>query len=64
MAVTYLIKFQVVQGRRGQFLKLLEGVLDAMRHESTFHEAMLQPRSSIRNITSCSTRHGRVTRTS
>jgi (4S)-4-hydroxy-5-phosphonooxypentane-2,3-dione isomerase len=41
MAVTYLIKFQVVQGRRGQFLKLLEGVLDAMRHESTFHEAML-----------------------
>jgi autoinducer 2-degrading protein len=41
MPVTYLIKFQVVPERRGQFLGLLEGVLDAMREEPTFHEAIL-----------------------
>ncbi|MGH6882030.1 putative quinol monooxygenase [Hypericibacter sp.] len=41
MPVTYLIKFQVVPERRDQFLELLEGVLDAMRREPTFHEAIL-----------------------
>ncbi len=41
MPVTYLIKFQVVPKQRNQFLKLLEGVLDAMRDEPTFHEAIL-----------------------
>jgi (4S)-4-hydroxy-5-phosphonooxypentane-2,3-dione isomerase len=39
--VTYLIKFQVVPERRDQFLGLLQGVLDAMREEPTFHEAVL-----------------------
>jgi quinol monooxygenase YgiN len=41
MSVTYLIKFQVVPERRSEFLGLLEGVLDAMRTEPTFHEAIL-----------------------
>jgi quinol monooxygenase YgiN len=41
MAVTYVIKFQVVPERRDQFLGLLEGVLDAMRGEPTFREAVL-----------------------
>jgi len=39
--VTYLIKFQVVPERRDQFLELLEGVLDAMRKEPNFREAIL-----------------------
>jgi len=41
MPVTYLIKFQVVPERREQFLELLNGVLDAMRSEPMFHEAIL-----------------------
>lgn len=41
MAVTYLIKFQVVPAERDRFLILLNDVLDAMRHEPTFHEAAL-----------------------
>jgi quinol monooxygenase YgiN len=41
MPVTYLIKFQVVPERREQFLQLLNGVLDAMRAEPTFHQAVL-----------------------
>ena len=41
MAVTYLIKFQVVPEQRSRFLELLTGVLDAMRSEPTFHEAIL-----------------------
>ena len=41
MAVTYLIKFQVLPERRAQFLVLLEGVLDAMSEEPMFHEAIL-----------------------
>jgi quinol monooxygenase YgiN len=41
MAVTYMIKFNVVRDRRARFLALLEGVLDAMRSEPMFHEAML-----------------------
>ena len=41
MAVTYLIQFQVVPEQRGRFLQLLTGVLDAMRGEPAFHEAIL-----------------------
>jgi (4S)-4-hydroxy-5-phosphonooxypentane-2,3-dione isomerase len=41
MPVTYLIKFQVVPEQRDQFLKLLGDVLDAMRSEPTFHQAIL-----------------------
>ena len=41
MSVTYVIKFRVVPGKYDAFLALLTGVLDAMRHESTFVEAML-----------------------
>ena len=41
MAVTYLVKFQVVPERLAEFLELLEGVLDTMRDEPMFHEAIL-----------------------
>ena len=41
MSVTYVIKFQIVPGKYDDFLELLTGVLDAMRHKSTFMEAML-----------------------
>ena len=41
MPVTYVIKFRVVPGQREEFLKLLGSVLDAMRHEPTFREAVL-----------------------
>ena len=41
MPVTYLVKFQVVPERRAEFLERLEGVLDAMRDEPMFHEAIL-----------------------
>ncbi|KLK89622.1 antibiotic biosynthesis monooxygenase [Microvirga vignae] len=41
MPVTYLIKFDVVPEQRDRFLALLNGVLDAMRSESMFHQAML-----------------------
>jgi autoinducer 2-degrading protein len=41
MPVTYLVKFQVVPERCDQFLELLQGVLDAMREEPTFHQAAL-----------------------
>jgi len=41
MPVTYLIKFQVVPDQRSRFLELLTGVLDTMRSEPTFHEAIL-----------------------
>jgi (4S)-4-hydroxy-5-phosphonooxypentane-2,3-dione isomerase len=41
MAVTYTIKFNVIPEQRERFLVLLEGVLDSMRHESTFREAVL-----------------------
>ncbi|MBZ9989183.1 antibiotic biosynthesis monooxygenase [Mesorhizobium sp. BH1-1-5] len=41
MAVTYTIQFQVVPGRRADFLALLGDVLDAMRGEPMFHEAVL-----------------------
>lgn len=41
MAVTYLIKFKVVPKQRERFLALLNGVLDAMRDEPNFHQAVL-----------------------
>jgi quinol monooxygenase YgiN len=41
MPVTYLIEFSVLPEQRSRFLVLLEGVLDAMRHEPMFHEAVL-----------------------
>lgn len=41
MAVTYVIKFDVFPEKRLLFLNLLNGVLDAMRSEPMFHEAVL-----------------------
>jgi len=41
MSVTYVIRFDVVPQQRFRFLSLLEGVLDAMRSEPMFHEAVL-----------------------
>lgn len=41
MAVTYAIKFHVVPGKQEEFLQLLTGVLDAMKVETTFREAIL-----------------------
>jgi autoinducer 2-degrading protein len=41
MSVTYLISFDVVPEQRDRFLTLLNAVLDAMRSEATFHEAVL-----------------------
>jgi len=41
MPVTYVIEFQVMPAERGRFLELLYGVLDAMRREPAFHEAVL-----------------------
>lgn len=41
VAVTFVIRFNVVPAERERFLELLEGVLDAMRDEPMFHEAVL-----------------------
>lgn len=41
MSVTYVIRFQVVPDKLDRFMTLLNGVLDAMRLEPNFHEAML-----------------------
>src|SRR4051794_13322674 len=41
MPVTYVIRFEVAPGKRRQFLALLDPVLDAMREETMFHEAVL-----------------------
>lgn len=41
MPVTYVIIFEIVPEQRERFLKLLTGVLDAMRSEPMFHEAIL-----------------------
>jgi quinol monooxygenase YgiN len=41
MPVTYVIQFNVVPGAGERFLRLLEGVLDAMRDEPMFHQAVL-----------------------
>lgn len=41
MAVTFVIRFEVNPDRVEEFKTLLNGVLDAMRHEATFHDAIL-----------------------
>ena len=41
MAVTYVIEFHVVPAQLERFHQLLGGVLDAMREEVNFHEAVL-----------------------
>ena len=41
MSVTYIIGFTVRPEQRSRFLKLLNGVLDAMRHEPMFVSAAL-----------------------
>jgi autoinducer 2-degrading protein len=41
MAVTYVIEFQVVPAQTSRFLELLNDVLDAMRSEPMFHQAVL-----------------------
>lgn len=41
MSVTYLIEFDVKPAERERFLRLLNGVLDAMRHEEMFMDATL-----------------------
>ncbi len=41
MPVTYLIHFDVVPGQRERFRSLLDGVLDAMRSEPMFNQAIL-----------------------
>jgi quinol monooxygenase YgiN len=50
MTVTYLIKFNVKPEQRERFLSLLGDVLDAMRKESSFHDAVLHrdPQSEYR----------------
>ena len=41
MSVTYEIRFEVIPEKVDMFLDLLTDVLDAMRHEPMFHDAML-----------------------
>jgi quinol monooxygenase YgiN len=41
MPVTYVIKFKTVPERRDEFLERLTAVLDAMKHEPTYHGAVL-----------------------
>jgi quinol monooxygenase YgiN len=41
MSVTYLIEYDVKPAERNRFLRLLNGVLDAMRHEAMFVSAAL-----------------------
>ncbi|APR39880.1 putative quinol monooxygenase [Paraburkholderia sp. SOS3] len=41
MSVTYVIRFQVVPEKLDRFMSLLDGVLDAMRAEPNFHQAIL-----------------------
>ncbi|CAB3768828.1 putative quinol monooxygenase [Paraburkholderia solisilvae] len=41
MSVTYVVRFQVIPEQLDRFMSLLNGVLDAMRVEPNFHEAML-----------------------
>jgi autoinducer 2-degrading protein len=50
MSVTYLIRFDVVPEQRDRFLALLNAMLDEMRSEATFHEAVLHrdPQSEYR----------------
>ena len=41
MPITYVIRFDILPAQRDRFMVLLNGVLDAMRHEPMFHNAML-----------------------
>lgn len=41
MPVTYTIEFKVVPERCAEFLELLSGVLDTMKHEAMYHGAVL-----------------------
>ena len=41
MHVTYVVRFQVLPDKLERFLTLLDGVLDAMRDEHDFREAVL-----------------------
>lgn len=41
MHVTYVVRFQVLPDRLERFMSLLDGVLDAMRSEADFREAVL-----------------------
>ena len=41
MDTTYVLTFHVRPGREAEFLGLLDGVLDAMREETTFRNAIL-----------------------
>lgn len=50
MAVTYIIRFDVKPDRIERFHSLLNGVLDAMRHESMFHEAVLHAHPEQANV--------------
>jgi (4S)-4-hydroxy-5-phosphonooxypentane-2,3-dione isomerase len=50
MPVTYVIKFRVVPARRAEFLDLLQGVLDAMRDEPSFYEAILHRDPQSENV--------------
>ena len=41
MPVTYVVRFQEFPNQLERFMSLLNGVLDAMRDEPNFHEAVL-----------------------
>ncbi|WP_105400340.1 putative quinol monooxygenase [Neorhizobium sp. T7_12] len=41
MPITYVIRFDILPAQRDRFMVLLNGVLDALRHEPMFHNAML-----------------------
>lgn len=49
MPVTYVIEFHVAPLQRDRFLELLNGVLDAMRSEPMFHQAILHRNPSAEN---------------
>lgn len=46
MSIAYVIEFAVRPGERERFLHLITGVLDAMRHEATYENAMLHEDAS------------------
>ncbi|MFH6785473.1 MULTISPECIES: putative quinol monooxygenase [Methylobacterium] len=41
MSVAYVVAFQLRPGQRERFLRLLTGVMEAMRHEATYRAATL-----------------------
>ena len=50
MAVTYIIRFDVKPDQRERFHALLNPVLDAMRHEAMFHEAVMHAHPEQPNV--------------